>query len=105
MNEGNADELVLENNFSKRGIDWIHFSAEVTNHVETYTVPQYGDKPNDQITEWSIEDCFRDVKKRMARYGKNVREGEQLRDFLKMVHVIQIAATKFQEEQNERSSD
>lgn len=83
---------------SQRGYDWLNFSADVAAHVENYTVPQYGDKPDDQIEEWSVEDCFRDVKKRMARYGKNVREGEQLRDFLKMAHVIQIAASKFQEE-------
>lgn len=85
---------------SKRAEDWIKFSNEVLHHIENYTVPQYGDKGEDQITEWSVEECLLAIKKRQARYGKNVREGQQVLDFLKMAHETQIACDKYKEEIN-----
>lgn len=85
---------------SKRAEDWIKFSNEVLQHIENYTVPQYGDKGEDQITEWSVEECLLAIKKRQARYGKNVREGQQVLDFLKMAHETQIACDKYKEEIN-----
>lgn len=87
-----------ESPLSKRAEDWIKFSDEVLHHIENYTVPQYGDKGEDQITEWSIEECLLAIKKRQARYGKNVREGQQVLDFLKMAHEVQIACEKYKEE-------
>jgi len=90
-------EQDLKKTWSARGNDWNEFSFDVFRHVENYTVPQYGDKPNDQIENWTVEDCLRQVSKRIARYGKNVRPGQQMLDFLKMVHEIQIAALKWAE--------
>lgn len=91
---------VIDKTLSKRAEDWIKFSDEVLHHIENYTVPQYGDKGEDQITEWSIEECLLAIKKRQARYGKNVREGQQVLDFLKMAHEVQIACEKYKEELN-----
>ena len=85
---------------SQRGKDWINYCREVLMHIENYTIPQYGDAPNDEISKWTIEECLKDISKRLSRYGRQAREGQQELDFKKMAHVIQIAATKYQEEQN-----
>lgn len=80
---------------SKRAEEWIRFSNEVLAHIENYTVPQYGDYPNDQMTEWTIPECFKAVTKRVARYGRNSREGQQNLDFKKMAHEVCIAWAKY----------
>lgn len=90
------DEIMMES-ISKRGNDWITFSIRVLAHIEGYTVPQYGDAPNDEVESWSVEECLLAVKKYNARYGKNSREGQQELDFLKMAHFVQIAFDKYQE--------
>jgi hypothetical protein len=77
---------------SKRGEDWEKFSAEVLVHIETYTVPQYGDKGGDIASEYSAEHCINQVKKYAARFGKNSRPGQEKLDLLKMAHYIQMAA-------------
>jgi len=76
---------------NKRGIDWIEFGREVLKHIETYTVPQYGDKGEDLASEYCAEYCLQQVKKYMARYGRNERIGQEKRDLLKMAHYIQMA--------------
>ena len=97
-----SERVLLETGtMSKRGADWLAFSDKVLAHINNYTVPQYGDKGEDQITDWTIEECLLAVKKRLSRYGKNVRENQQTLDFLKMVHETQIAYEKFLEAQNE----
>jgi len=83
--------------FSQRGKDWLKFAAEVLTHIEQYTVPQYGDVGEDQITEWTIEDCLKAVQKRVSRYGRQSREGQQELDFLKMAHEVQIGWAKYKE--------
>jgi len=95
-----AFKLCERQHVSERGNDWSCFADEVFTHIEEYTIPQYGDRPNDEMTNWSIEECLKDVSKRISRYGRQAREGQQLLDFKKMAHVIQIAALKYQEEQN-----
>ena len=86
-----------KNIMSQRGQDWIKFSEEVLAHIENYTVPQYSDKGEDQIADWSVEECLKAVSKRIARYGRNSREGQQFLDFLKMAHETEIAYTKLKE--------
>ena len=82
---------------SKRAMSWLDFSFEVLTHIEEYTIPQYGDKGEDQITEWCERDCLRAVSKRIARYGRNTREGQQAMDFLNMAHEVQIGYEKYKE--------
>jgi hypothetical protein len=72
---------------SNRGDEWKAFSTLVLNHIENYTVPQYGDKPNDQLEEFSVGDCAREIKRYMNRVDSNSRgEEEVLRDLLKTAH-------------------
>jgi len=88
---------------SKRGDDWREFAEKVADHVENYTVPQYGGKGEDQVTEWTLEDCALTIKRYVARIGKNARQGEQERDFLKIAHYAQLAALKFAERGGEHA--
>ena len=55
---------------SKRGFNFMMFACEVLDHIEEYTIPQYGDEGEDQITEWTAEDCLKSLKRYIARYGK-----------------------------------
>lgn len=80
---------------SQRGKDWIEFSAQVLAHIEGYTVPQYGDKGEDEVSNWTVEDCLKAVSKYRSRHGKNSREGQDELDMLKMAHFIQIAFEKY----------
>lgn len=79
-----------------RGNEWKEFAEEVYKHIENYTVPQYGDKGDDPATEYTIEECIMHIKKYMARYGKNAREGQQKLDFLKTAHFLQLATFIFE---------
>lgn len=73
--------------YSNRGLMWEVFSDEVLQHVEKYTVPQYGDFPNDQMTEWANEDFVTTIKRYINRAGKNARGPEEdVRDLLKIAH-------------------
>lgn len=85
------DVWVAETN---RGIEWQSFSNDALNHIERYTVPQYGDAPDDMLSNESPEYLMKQVQKYLNRFGKNQREGQELLDLLKMTHCIQIAYTK-----------
>lgn len=89
--------IKISPNLSIRAIEFAKFTSKVIEHIEKYTVPQYGDKGQDQITEWTVEECLKAVSKRIARFGRQSREGQQELDFLKMAHEVQIAATKYAE--------
>jgi hypothetical protein len=69
-------------------------------HIENYATKQYGDKGNDQASEWNIEMLIEQTKKYANRFGKNQRAGQERLDFMKGCHYLQMAATRFQEEQN-----
>jgi len=89
--------------YSARGQEWISFSMLVLKHIEEYTVPQYGDKPNDPLEEWEIKDCMRMIKKYHDRHGKGQRgKTEELRDLLKIAHYAGVAHTKHQEKENDK---
>ncbi len=83
---------------SQRAIAWRKFADQVEQHIEEYTVPQYGDAGDDQVTEWTVEDCLKQLSKYRNRHGKNSRPGQQELDFLKMAHYVQLAAEKDQEQ-------
>lgn len=85
---------------SKRGYDWIDFSSKVVRHIEEYTVPQYGDKGSDNITEWTAEDCFKQVERYLQRRKTNQRAGQTKLDLLKMTHYIQMAYDKIDDNRN-----
>ena len=79
---------------SIRGQQFELFANQVIKHIETYTVPQYGDYPNDQVEEWTPELCIAQIGKYSARFGKNSREGQELLDLIKIAHYAQIAYSK-----------
>jgi|WetSurMetagenome_2_1015567.scaffolds.fasta_scaffold432201_2 hypothetical protein len=82
---------------SKRGNEWIEFSMAVLRHIENYTVPQYKDKGEDQLTTYTAEDCRKQVDKYQNRRGKNQREGQDELDILKAAHYLAVAWSKMKE--------
>lgn len=80
---------------SLRGQEWLEFARDVMEHIENYTVPQYGDMPNDQMTSASIDDIKHDMTRYINRMGSNARGAtEALRDMLKLAHYACIAHAK-----------
>ena len=75
---------------SDRGEDWLIFANNVLNHIENYTVSQYGDKGEDQCTEFTDQDFITQIKKYLNRYGKNSRPNQGKLDILKCAHYIQM---------------
>jgi len=70
---------------------WQDFAREVGDHVETYTIPQYGDYPDDQITSWTLEDFATTIKRYANRMGKNMRGAEdQKLDMQKIAHYASV---------------
>lgn len=80
---------------SKRGGDFYEFALNtVIPHIELYTIPQYGDAPNDPVEEWTAQDCVRSIAKYAARFGKNARDGQDGLDLIKIAHFAQLAFIK-----------
>ena len=78
-----------------RVTDWLAFADLVSDHIETYTIEQFGDTPNDQVESWTPAACILAIRKYTERYGKGQRgELEQLRDLLKIAHYAQLAFDK-----------
>lgn len=80
---------------STRCKEWNLFADKVAAHIEQYTVPQYGDAPNDQVENWTAEECLQQLNRYLARTQSNQRgEAETKRDFYKMAHYLQLAFSK-----------
>lgn len=79
---------------AQRTKDWDEFAAKVADHIENYTVPQYGDAPNDNVEAWSAQDCIAQVQKYAARFGNNQRAGQEELDLMKIAHYAQLAMGK-----------
>lgn len=79
---------------SKRAIDFLDFSGKVVKHIDEYTVPQYGDKPDDNVESWSADDCFKQVEKYLKRRSSSKRPGEKRLDVIKMAHYLQLGFDK-----------
>jgi len=73
------------------------FAVDVFNHIEKYTIPQYGDKGDDQLTTWTAEDCKKQVEKYLNRHWKNSRPGQDELDILKAAHYLQVMMLKMGE--------
>jgi len=72
---------------SKRTQEFLRFAEIVTDHVENYAVPQYGDAPNDQVEAWTAAQCMDSVKRYSNRFESNARGRlETLRDIVKIAH-------------------
>lgn len=77
--------------------DWLEFSDKVAGHIEDYTIPQYGDRPNDLAEQWKPEDCIANIKRYAARFGSNSRAGQEKLDLLKIAHYAQLAYLKLEQ--------
>ena len=72
---------------SKRLEQWHEFSFRMVEHIENYTVPQYGDFPDDPLTTMSDEVIVANMGRYLARVGKNARGADDAcRDMLKVAH-------------------
>ncbi len=78
--------------------EWDQFSAMVREHIIDYTIPQYGNAPDDQVGAWTAKDCIQSMARYFNRYGRNARgDAEQERDFLKLAHYACLALFRFRE--------
>lgn len=65
--------------------EWFGFAHAVDDHIQSYTIPQYGDYPNDQLTTTSNECIIHDMKRYLNRFNKGQRgHKEAMRDMLKI---------------------
>ncbi len=83
---------------SNRGLQWVEFSNKVLNHIETYTVPQYGDKPYDSVYEWNSKECFVNINKYIKRFGNNSRDNQEFLDMIKIAHYACLTHDKMKNE-------
>jgi hypothetical protein len=82
---------------TRRGANWMAFANKVQKHINDYTVPQFGDQPDDHIEGWTAEDCIKQIEKYVDRFGRNQRgAAEQLRDMLKIAHYAELAYEKLE---------
>ena len=79
---------------SIRGEQWAFFAEQVQEHIDGYTVPQYGDAGDDLCTDYTPEQCIQQIQKDAKRHTTNSREGQQALDLLKIAHYAQMAHHK-----------
>ena len=76
-----------EDSMSNRLNQWKSFNRRMEDHIEVYTVPQYGDYPNDQMTTFTPEEIQMNMKRYLNRVGRDQRGIENsLMDCLKLAH-------------------
>jgi len=80
---------------SNRNVEFYKFTRIVRAHIDNYTVPQYGDAPDDEVEGWTAEMCVAAIQKYTKRFG-SARRGrlEELRDLVKIAHFAAIAFWK-----------
>lgn len=84
---------------SKRGKQWQEFSDRVLQHIETYTIPQYGDMPDDQASNFELRDIVQNMRRYINRAETNQRgQEDQERDCLKIAHYACILLAKRREQ-------
>lgn len=85
---------------SNRRDHWNRFALSVGQHIDNYTVPQYGDYPDDQIEGFSIDDFRTNLMRYTNRIGKGVRgKEESLRDCFKIAHYAQMLFRRLSKEE------
>lgn len=76
---------------SNRGKEWDNFSGVVAQHVDDYTVAQYGDAPNDAVENFTEHDIAQNFKRYVNRLESGQRGYvEAQRDLLKIAHYCAI---------------
>jgi len=92
---------------SKREWEMLQFGGLMCEHVGEYTVPQYGDLGEDNVTNWSSRDCEVQIEKYVKRFKSNQRGFEEAqRDLKKICHYSAICHNKRIEEQaNDKATE
>lgn len=81
--------------YYNRSAMWEAFGNIVNMHIMEYTVPQYGDYPNDLRTSSSVNDIMDCIRRYVSRFDSNSRgEDECLLDLLKIAHYAGMAYMK-----------
>jgi hypothetical protein len=93
----------LHHVWSEREIEFFHFSELVKAHIASYTIPQYGDKPDDEVESWTAEQCVLAIQKYTKRF-ESARRGriETLRDMVKIAHFAALAFSKLEPTEEEK---
>lgn len=87
---------------TKREDNFREFATIVGDHISNYTVPQYGDAPNDQIEQWDRDQCMDSIKRYCNRFATNRRgRTETLRDMAKIAHLASIIFEKLNPTEDE----
>jgi len=72
---------------SIRGQEWMDFALLVLDHIEKYTVPQYGDKGQDRAKEYTLDIIAEHLGRYKDRMGSGARgKTEAKRDMIKIAH-------------------
>lgn len=80
---------------SNRGRMWSIFADEVANHIENYTVRQYKDFPDDQVTSWDENALKIQIEKYLNRLDSNQRgDMDANMDLFKIAHYAQLIWSK-----------
>ena len=80
------------NMYSAKGNTWLSFSAITLEHIENYSVPQYGPDIKENTDVDGPDDCRKYIAKYLRRAGSERRGRiEELRDLVKIAHFAQIA--------------
>ena len=79
--------------------EWVDFAEQVRKHVVEYTIKQYGDGPNDNVAEWTTEDCIKQIGRYLKRIGVQNSRGhdDNVLCFLKIAHYACLAHSKIQD--------
>lgn len=78
-----------------RYLEWARFVQLVSTHIVEYTIPQYGDSPNDEVENWTPEQCVLAIQKYTRRFTAGQRgPRETLRDMFKIAHFACLAYFK-----------
>lgn len=89
------DALMARVNASNRARMWDIFAEEAWRHIENYTVPQYGDFPDDQVAKWDEEQLKTQIEKYLNRLSSSSRgEQESNMDLIKIAHYAQLIWSK-----------
>lgn len=96
------EDLEMVNEFPVRLQEWWNFSDDVEEHIQEYTIPQYGDYPQDQLTTTTNECIVHDMKRYLNRFGKGQRGiKEAMRDMLKVAQYAGVLYNRLQQEQGD----
>ena len=71
-----------------KGYQWLEFANQVSIHIREYAVKQYGDFPDRQVEQFTLEKIQGKLEYYIFRMGRGQRgKAEAIRDMLKIAHL------------------